>query len=388
MRSDWLCLLEDLATYAEPLRRLGRRQLPAPETHSELLGKSRALVNALHPRSMRLRLAENLEVTRSTRTLRFERVDGELPPFRPGQYVSLSVSIGEVSTSRPYSISSPPGIGTLDLTVKREPQGFVSPWLCDREPGWEASSSGPAGSFVHEPLRDRGPLVLLSGGSGITPFMSMLQHFAAVGFPGKTTLLHNSRSTDDVIFGDAVASLARDHEDFDAVSVISRPPADYTGVSGHLDAQLIRERVGELDGASFFVCGPDGLIRHVEEQLALLDVPAHAIRREAFGPPADVTVMPEWPQGIGSDDTFSVSLVGGQTLYARAGEPLLNSLERAGEVIPAVCRTGECADCRMKVVSGDAWSLPGAGVREADRAQGFVHACVAYPTSDLRLDRG
>ncbi len=388
MKSDWLCLLEDLGTWTAPLARRFQRQLPRPNTHDALKAKSDALVRALHPRSMRLRLVEVLDETPSTKTLRFARTDGELPPFRPGQYISLTVHIGDVTTTRPYSVSSPPGVGTLDLTVKREPDGFVSPWLCDRQPGWEVVSSGPAGSFVYDPLRDRGPLVLLSGGSGITPFMGMLRHFATVGFPAKTTLLHNSRSPDDVIFEDTFAALAATHDELDVVSVISRPPEGYEGVTGHLDAELIATHVPERDRASFFVCGPDGLIRHVEAQLASLGVPAHAIRREAFGPPSDVTAVDGWPTDVAGDTTFTVELVGKGSVSARADEPLLNSLERAGHSFPAVCRTGECADCRMKVRAGTTWSLPDAGVRDADRKRDIVHTCVAYPTSDLTLDPG
>lgn len=388
MKPDWLCLLEDLATWTAPMRRLVQRQLPRPNSHDALKAKSDALVRALHPRSMRLRLVEVRVETPSARTLRFARTDGALPPFRPGQYVSLAVRIGGVTTTRPFSISSPPGIGTLDLTVKREPDGFVSPWLCAREPGWEVTSSGPAGSFVHEPLRDRGPIVLLSGGSGVTPFMGMLRHFAAVGFPAKTTLLHNSRTPDDVLFGEAITTLAAAHEELDAVSVISRPPVGYAGVTGHLDADLIARYVPDRERASFFVCGPDGLIRHVESQLASLGVPAHAIRREAFGPPSDVTAVAGWPAGVPGDATFTVELVGKGALPARADEPLLASLERAGHSFPATCRTGECADCRMKVRAGATWSLPGAGVREADRRRDVVHTCVAYPISDLTLAPG
>lgn len=388
MKSEWLCLLEDLGTWLEPLRRLGRRQIGLPTSHDALLAQSEQLVSALHPRSMLLRLLEVIEETPTTQTLRFARIDGALPPFRPGQYVSLTVRIGGVTTTRPYSISSRPGLKHLDLTVKREPDGFVSPYLLDQTPGWEVRTSGPAGSFVYEPLRDRGPLVLLSGGSGITPFMSMLRHFAAVGFPAPVQLIHGSRDVGDVIFGRAAEALAAKHEAFGALSVISQPPPDYSGRSGHLDAELIRERVGELAGANFFVCGPNGLIEHVVHQLRSLGVPGHAIRRESFGPPADVTKVPGWPEDVAASDEFTVEVVGRGRLSVRADEPLLNALERDGQFVPAVCRTGECADCRMKLVSGNAWSLPGAGVREADKSRGFLHTCVAYAASDLSLDPG
>jgi len=388
MKSDWLCLAEDLATYLAPLRRLGRRQLSAGPDHDELLAKSRALVAALHPTSMRLRLVDSLVLTASTRTLRFERVDGDLPPFRPGQYVSLTLQIGAGTTTRPYSISSCPDAGHLDLTVKRAPDGFVSPFLLEQSPGWEVQSSGPVGSFVHEPLRDRGPLVLLSGGSGITPFMSMLRHFAARGFPAPVQLIHASRHLDDVLFGDEFEALAAQHEELSALSVISRPPPGYTGASGRIDAALIADVVGDVTGRSFFVCGPDGFIAHVVLQLLEMGVQGHQIRRESFGPPDDVTQVHGWPADVAAGERFEVEVAGAGALTVRADEPLLNAMEREGMGVPAVCRTGECAECRVRVVSGEVFSLPNAGVREADQAQGFVHACVAYACSDLCVDPG
>lgn len=385
MKSDLRCLLEDLSTY---LALVGKRPPQLAGPHEALLGRSQALVAALHPRSMRLRLAACLDETPSTRTLRFERVDGPVPPFRPGQYVSLTVQIGAVTTTRPYSISSRPGLDHLDLTVKDEPGGFVAPFLLRQVPGWEVASSGPVGSFVYDPLRDRGPLVLIAGGSGITPFMSMVRHFSQIGFPAPVQLLHASRSIDDVLFGDELAALAAEHDAFGALSIVSRPPKGYRGPAGHIDAARIAAEVGDVAGRSFFVCGPPSMIESVVGALASLDVPRHALRRESYGPPRDVTASPGWPGDVAAGDEFEVEVRGGGRFDVRADEPLLNALERAGLALPSVCRTGECAECRVRVVAGRAWSLPDAGLREADAAQGFVHACVAYATSDLRVDTG
>jgi len=386
MKSELRCWLEDLSTYLAPFRR--PRQIEVGDTHETLLERSEDLVAALHPRSMRLRLTEVLDETPSTRTLRFVRTDGPVPPFRPGQYVSLTVQIGSVTTTRPYSISSRPGLDHLDLTVKVEPGGFVSPFLVRQVPGWEVSSSGPVGSFVYEPLRDRGPLVLVSGGSGITPFMSMVRHFVEVGFPVPVQLLHASRTVDDVLFGAEFAALAAEHDGLQALSIVSRPPPGYPGPSGRIDAELIAAQVGEVAGKSFFVCGPPTMIQSVVRALLGLGVAPHAIRRESYGPPRDVTVTPGWPEGVAAEDEFAVEVRGRGSLTVRADEPLLNALERAGLAVPSVCRTGECAECRVRIVSGRAWSLPDAGVREADGAQGFVHACVTYATSDLGVDLG
>jgi len=76
---------------------------------------------------------------------------------------------------------------------------------------------------------------------------------------------------------------------------------------------------------------------------------------------------------------------GGKTLRAPAGEPLMNTLERYGIVVPAVCRSGACSACRMRLLSGRVFQPAHTALRESDREHGYIHACVSYPLEDLRI---
>uniref|UniRef100_UPI00257AC860 FAD-dependent oxidoreductase n=1 Tax=Candidatus Solincola tengchongensis TaxID=2900693 RepID=UPI00257AC860 len=148
-------------------------------------------LSSLHPDRVRLRVAEIIEETGSTKTLRMEAAEGALPTFRAGQYVNLFCEVDGVLTSRPYSISSPPGKGYWDITVRRVPEGFVSPFLLERVGvGDTFLASGPAGSFFPEPLTDTEELVFLAGGSGITPFASIIRERAERGGPWRIHLLY------------------------------------------------------------------------------------------------------------------------------------------------------------------------------------------------------
>jgi len=387
VRSELRGFWADLAQTARGLREVVRPRRDVPTDDQEaLLATTQRLVERLHPRRMRLRLVERIAETPTTCTLRFARTDGPLPPFRPGQYVSLSLRIGGVATTRPYSISSAPGRDRLDLTLKVKPDGFASPFLFGEvQPGWEVEASGPAGSFVFEPLCDRGELVFLAGGSGITPFMSMLRHFARVGFPSRVLLLYGSRKIDDVLFGAELEQLHAAHRALEVVSVISEPDEGYRGPTGLLGAELIARHVGDVAGKTFLVCGPEAMNRHVEDALRSLGVPAHKLRRESFGPPSDVTAEPDWPPTVTAAQEFTVEVEGRGSFPARAGETLLSALERHGVVVPSTCRTGGCADCRLRLLQGRVYVLPGAGVRESDRAAGIIHSCVSYAISDVRV---
>jgi ferredoxin-NADP reductase len=366
------------------------------------------VVSRLHPRRMRLRVIDAIQETPTTKTFRLERCDGPLPPFRPGQYLNVFVDVDGVLTSRPYSISSPPPPSegdTLDLTVRDKAAGFVAPYLLSEiQVGDELETTGPEGSFYHEPLIDGDELVFLAGGSGITPFMSIIRDAvrqSQVPAPLQIHLLYGSRVPEDVIFGQELVELAATHPNFRYSLVISEPPQGDRGEggdhgersdrkgrpyrTGFLDADLIRQEIGDVKGKTFYICGPKVMVDFCLAALAELGVPRHKIRRELYGPPDDVTKEPGWPEGLSADTTFAVEVAGRQTIQAPAGEPLLNSLERYGIVVPAVCRAGECSACRLRLLSGKVYMPAHTGLRESDREQGYIHTCVSYPLEDLRI---
>jgi len=82
---------------------------------------------------------------------------------------------------------------------------------------------------------------------------------------------------------------------------------------------------------------------------------------------------------------FNVEVVDQRTIRAPAGEPLMNTLERYGIAVPAVCRSGECSACRTRLLSGKVFQPTYTSLRESDRQHGYIHACVSYPLEDLRI---
>lgn len=362
--------------------------------HTEDRDTVQRIVSRIHPRRMRLRVIEIVRETPTAKTFRLERTDGELPPFRPGQYINVFVDVDGVLTSRPYSIASPPLLpaekerAALELTVRDKPGGFVAPYLLyEVQVGDELETTGPAGGFYHEPLIDGDDLVFLAGGSGITPFRSIILDNIRHNRGLVIHLLYGSRVPDDVIYGDELAELANDRASLCYTLVISEPPPGYEGDgrTGFLDAKLIRDEVGSVEGKTFYICGPNVMYDFILAELEELGVPPHKIRRELYGPPADVTREPGWPEELSAGTVFNVEVVGKRTVRAPAGEPLLNSLERYGLLVPAVCRSGACSACRLRLVSGRVYLPSHTGLRESDRRHGYVHACVSYPLEDLQI---
>jgi len=344
-------------------------------------------VESIHPERMRLKVRKVIEETKSTKTFRMVPVKGILPPFRAGQYVNLFINIDGVLTSRPYSISSSPThIEYLDLTVRRKEGGFVSNYLADKvKVGDEFETTGPAGQFYYEPLIDGKNLVFLAGGSGITPFMSILREVVDRKLDLNIWLIYGSRVPSDVIFAKELEEIARRHRRVRYSTVISEPPKSWEGLCGFLNKDIISEQVETVEGKTFYICGPQAMYAFCERELESLKIPRRKIRRESYGPPDDVTKELGWPTGLSPDTEFTVEVVGKKTYRARAGEPLMNSLERQGIVIPAVCRSGVCTTCRAKLISGKVFMPSTVTLLEGDRKFGYIHPCMAYPTENLKI---
>ena len=340
----------------------------------------------LHPDRVKLEVSEIIEQTASSKTLRMKAAEGELPWFRAGQYVNLFCETGGVLTSRPYSIASAPGTGYWDITVRRMAEGFVSSYLLDGvKVGDRFESTGPFGSFYYEPLVDSDDLVFLAGGSGITPFASLMREAAGKGSGPKMHLIYGSKDPADIIFGEELKELGEKLPGIKVDYVISEATEGWSGPCGLLDAKMIAQLVGSTDGKTFFICGPAQMYTLCEGALESLGVPKRRIRREAYGPPQDITTEPGWP---GADPGAVFEVVEertGRTIEARAGEPLMNSLERAGIVVDAVCRAGECTVCRTRLISGKVFVPERVLKRRVDEIAGYIHPCMSYPLSDLRI---
>lgn len=355
--------------------------------HGTKRGQLDTILRMLHPKSLRLRVSEIIDETKTTKTLRLVPVQGYLPPFQAGQYLSLVVEIGGVVTSRDYSISSSPSqIGYFDITVRRVGDGFVSEHLLDEtRPGDEFTSSAPAGNFHYNPLIHGSELIFIAGGSGITPFMSMIREVTARGLDRRIHLFYGSQSPDDIVFGQEIEDLSRRHANFTCTTVISEPPSGYRGHTGFITARLMKETLGDLSAKMFFLCGPEAMYAFCRKELEQEAIPDRKIRIEMYGPPRNITACQGWPEHIDAGATVSVSMKGGKTITVRITEPLMNSLERCGIVIPSLCRSGECSLCRTKLLKGRVFQPEGVKLRKSDRQFGYIHPCMAYPVTDIEI---
>ena len=351
-------------------------------------GMVEKFINRLHPAQMKLKVADVIAETSSASTLRLVSENGYLPPFQAGQYVSISLEAGGIRTSRPYSISSPPNqTGYYDLTIKRVEDGLISNYLLDHVKRNDfLTCSGPTGNFYHNPLFHSRSMVCIAGGSGITPFMSMIQEIADCGLNLNVILLYGNRTLEEAIFHNRLNAISNRFNNIRYYPVLETPPKSYKGYTGFITAQLIKNAVGDPTDKTFYICGPQGIYDFCIPELTQMGVLKKKIRTEVYAPSSErITDQPGWPKNVNSDDQFKVKMNNGKTFSVRAGEPLLKSLEKNGIVVPSQCRAGQCSYCRVKIVSGKVFQPEGTPVRRSDSRFGYVHSCVSYPLENLEI---
>jgi len=357
--------------------------------HSEQKGVWTQAVKQLHPSKMELKVADIVKASESADSLRLVRVNGCLPPFQAGQYIHLAADINGVRIGRPYSISSAPNqTAYYEITIKRKANAFVSDYLLNQiKIGDILESSGPSGHFYYNPIYHGKNLVFIAGGSGITPFMSMVREVTEKGLDRNIHLIYGCSTPNDVPFLDELQSRSERFSNFKFSLVISDPAEGWNGLSGFIDAELLKKLGIDTDHCMFYICGPTQMYNFCIPELKKLNVPQKRIRQEVVAQPENISQDPAWPSGVSPTTIFTMQLNDGSSIPARAGESLLVSLERAGIFQKNLCRAGECSLCRVKLTEGKVFQPSTTLVRESDRKFGYIHSCASYPLSDLAIIR-
>jgi prolycopene isomerase len=348
------------------------------------------VVRRFRAEQLQVVLEERKRETHNTVTLRFKALSGELPPFVSGQYFSVHMMRDGIRTSRAYSVSSPASERSyIEFTVKHRIDGDISRRLAqDLAVGDMVELTGPFGDFSFNIHRDAPHVVGIAAGSGITPFMSMLEDKDSGHHPAEMTLFYGSRSESDIIFFDRLMKASKQRTRLTIIWVLSQPSADWKGETGRIDAALIRRHLmpESLRQSSFFLCAQRSLNRSLTKELITMGVEESNIRLEAFGPPSDVTKEDDWPLSVESRSTFLVHYPGREKpIHASAGVPLLVSLERAGVRLPAHCRSGVCDACKMELVSGEVFIPENVLGTHPVAPYKRIPSCMSYPLSDVSL---
>ncbi|WP_307853790.1 2Fe-2S iron-sulfur cluster-binding protein [Streptomyces tagetis] len=329
-----------------------------------------------------VRVAEVRRETPSALTLVLEDAGRNPGPFdfRPGQFFTLVADVGGRTLRRAYSASSVPGAARLEVTVKHVEGGQFSTHVHrGLRAGDRLAVRGPSGSF-HAGAGAAEEVVLVAAGSGVTPMMSMIRTRLAARPDGdRISLLYSSRDADEIIFGEELTRLAKEHPGRLSVTHV------LTRRDGRLDADGIRRWVTGLSparDAHYFVCGPGPLTDTVQEVLTGLGVPDEAVHLERYTSGAD-------PRGATAPPREMTVVEGGApvgTVVVEPGQTLLDAGLAAGLPMPYSCTVGNCGECVVRLRGGEVTQNEPNCLTPRQKADGYVLTCVGRPRSKVTLD--
>jgi ferredoxin-NADP reductase len=295
--------------------------------------------------------------------------------FQAGQFLQVAVEIDGSRRTRCYSPASAAGPGReLEITVKSHPEGLVSNFLIDHaQPGLVLGLEQADGDFR---LPDQRPerILLISGGSGITPVTSMLRTLCAEGHRGPITFLHYAPDPERAIYRDELERLAAEHPNLRLVRSYTRA----AGV-GEADGHFSRDQLAGIEpdyaGAQTFACGPPALLDAVRETWAS-DGLESRLHVESFVPP---TLAP--PSGVPEG---SIHFTGSDLRVENSGAALLEQAEEAGLSPQFGCRMGICHTCSCRKTAGTVRNLSTGELSASDDEE--IQICISAPVGDVVVD--
>ncbi|MFX1364286.1 MAG: FAD-binding oxidoreductase [Promethearchaeota archaeon] len=358
------------------------------------------LCNRIHPEIQLLQVTDIQNLSKDTKLFRFvsARQHTPLAPFRAGQYIGLTVEINGVITSRPFSlVSSPNQLAYYEIGVKRKKNGFVSVYLFDNlKVGDILKATEPLGELYYNRIFHGKDLVFIAGGSGIMPFISILRDISQRNVRLNIWLLFGCVSEDDILFKDELKDLVNRRSNIKVEYIITEPNPHWEGECGFITSDKILNQIKSIENKFFYVVGNRAMYSFIKEQLKELRILPHRVLYESYGVPDDVTKIIGWPKDITAANTIKITIEfmqkGGKVkkvIEAQCIEPILNTLEREKDLdihIKNGCRSGVCAWCRTKLVSGNVFMLPEVKMREIDQNYSYIHPCVSYPLTDIHID--
>lgn len=314
-----------------------------------------------------------------------------LPPFLPGQYLTFHLpadaSKPDAKVVRCYSLSDRPREEYYRVSVKRFEGGAGSHWLHDNvQAGNLLPVAAPAGDFTFQAER-KTPVVLIAGGIGITPIVSMLNTLLHTGSKRDVYLVLGMRNGSEFPFQQHLLQVLEAAPHVRPFFAFSQPQDNETVGEdfhhiGHVTLDYLRE-VLPSNNFRFFLCGPPRMMQTLVPGLLDWGVPDDRVHFEAFGP-ASIQLAGERDiasQAIGMKVRFAQAA--SEAVWSEECQSLLDLAERSGVPIESGCRVGNCGRCVTRVMEGQVTTLKSPG---AQAPAGACLACISVPTSPLVLD--
>ncbi|MDI5933596.1 hybrid-cluster NAD(P)-dependent oxidoreductase [Halomonas kalidii] len=347
-----------------------------------------------------VRCVKVIQETWDVRTFCFMAEQPVLFFFKPGQFVTLELEIDGEPIMRSYTISSSPSVPySFSITVKRVPGGKVSNWLHDNlKAGDELAVHGPVGNFnaIDYPAEK---LLMLSGGVGITPLMSMARWFFDTNAAVDIEFVHSARTPKDIIYHRELEHIFSRIPEFRLHIVCEHSDAlgeAWAGFRGYLSQQMLELMAPDFLEREIFCCGPTPYMNAVKNLLKNNGFDMSRYHEESFGAtPADVQeealehaeLAEAEAEEFDAAELLSVDFAAtGKSVRIQPGETVHAAAAKLGLHIPKACGMGICGTCRVPLSSGQVDMEHNGGITDEDVAEGYILSCCSKPLGDVVVD--
>ncbi|XEY17198.1 hybrid-cluster NAD(P)-dependent oxidoreductase [Azospirillum sp. HJ39] len=320
--------------------------------------------------------------------------------FKPGQFITLELPIGGGTVHRSYTVSSSAARPhRLSITVKRVPGGPVSNWLHDTlKPGDTIRAVGPLGEFTPGDSRSHRKFLFLSGGSGITPLMSMTRTFDDLGDDHDIVFVHAARTPADIVFRRELDALTGPGRRLRVAHVCESigTEAHWAGFTGRLSLPMLGLIAPDFREREVYVCGPGPFMKAVRAFLEEGGFDMSRYRQESFNfEELAAELAAGEPPAQPGPIRHATSTSGFRIEFARTGKvftcppdmTVADAASAADIRVPTSCARGLCGTCKTRLISGTVEMDHTGGIRKREIDQGLILLCCSRPTSDLVIER-
>lgn len=314
------------------------------------------------------------------------RNEGGAFQFLPGQAVALDLPMPAGKATRTFTISSAPlGTAELSVTVKAAPDAYATRWMHDHlVVGDTITARGPFGQFSLAHRFGR-PVLLIGGGSGFTPMMSMLRWLYARGETADVTVVQVARRVEDLLYEKELARIAADMPSLKLFEVVAEPgPGEsWHGYRGRPDRAMLRSMVPDASRREAYCCGPQGFMDQIKRCLVAEGLSPEHFHTESFGITAPKANPADKPaqQGKGHKVTMR-----GRTFEVTPDHPLSAALAGENIRVPTGCGAGQCGTCKLRLVDGEVEMRQDGGLSDQEVAQGLILACCSTAKGPITLE--
>ncbi len=342
--------------------------------------KTNMIAMEMNPYKILVAVKEIIEESDNFKTIVLNNLKGnELPLFRAGQKITVTVNINGINYTRPFSISSSPSsslVGEYNITVRNNEEDIISSYLFNEViEGDKLIISSPFGEFYYDTIRDETNVIAVVSDDGIIPIYSMIQSVID-GLENYNLFVFYSEKYDkDILFKKKLLEYNSLSNKVRINLVLSEEKIEGC-LHGFVSLDKIKKYY-EPENTSIFIAGSEGLLKYLDKELKDMKIPKKYIRYDSFLPRCNIRKVVQYNLGVYMNgEKYEIPCYNNKTI--------MKSIEESGLYIPSKCQNGSCGFCRSELVKGEV-KIVNDKRTMADKRFNYIHPCSTYPKSDIEI---